>query len=656
MRTIRKMQVGISIENDQSDTEKDKKEKDAEQAAVATDAAEAAAVETTEETGEAATATAKEGEETAVAETTPEGETGEVAETTEAGAEAGEVADAAADAAAEAAADATAAAAADGEVTPEEQAAAADAGAEAGAEVAEDITGETGEAAAETGETAPDMSGETLPDSTGGEVTPEATAVDAETMAAEVGGGITPEGTTPTGEDPAAATAAAATATITEVAENGETGNPATELAQQLEDTRTKVEQLAELAAETSTALIEVERLATTLDVEADVIESRTDAADALDDMADFVEDKIEDGGLSQGEAEAVNIAVEQIMNSVRMPAAARKALPSMENFGVHSDKIITSKHSLEAIQINADTLRRALVAAWKRIKELAIKYWNAIFNSVPQMERRATALEEAVKKLKASGGTAMIDNERIAKELSIGNEVPADLTGALRTLNAVMTPIFAQRQDIVEATDGWLKSIANTSFAGIADKFTAQKWAGMQGMEEVGQPENGVATFETGDLIGNFRIYYKGPAEDLRGSAAVRAYREGIRAGVVDSDADGADSVRALNQQSAVSALHEVRNILSLVKSYQAQQTRADKVKADIINIIGRLNPEAMSEEDLDAMRDILTGMQGMVDQPATAVSKRAMSVVKATLDLVDQSLKTADVKDAKPAGALPA
>jgi len=675
MRTLKRFQVKLSLESadeaeaaqkeaedKQSEAEKQKKE------------AEEAATKAEKEGKEAAEAGAEAGE--------------EQAEAAEAGAEAEQAAAEASEAAAEATGETTPEAGTEaetaGETTGTEPEAATgtetdplpepeveatpEAGAETtGAEVtdAETTAGETGaettgEAGAETaGEVTPEATGEVTPEATGepaGElppdIAPEAEAgmyagAAAGAEAADAAGAALDAAAAAGDADAAAAADAAAQAAGTEVTGEAplesEEAAPQTETQAQIEALKQQVADIGSNIDSIETGLIELEKTAAEGDVELDIINEREAALDELGQYKEIVEDSIEEGGLTPGVAQAIEIAVESRMEALGMPKAIRKPTPSMEQFTTHSARLRNTKVSLEALNINMESIKKSLVEAFKRLREWAIKFFQQIFDVTDKMVARAEKLASLAASTKGDPKEVAITDDRLFKALAVGQAVPTNLLGALQQLGSVAQPIMTGQDDLLELAQVAVKTVSGGNFAGLSKNLPLPALSAPGTTAEQGSDEGDCHTLVTPTLIGNFLVYRTGPKTSLQGEAAVEAMSQ-LDAGVRDlpNDIEGGQ-VKLLTPSQAAEAAKTISQLLQTVKAYKPVQDKLNGVKSQMANVASRINPEGMEEADVSAAKAVLGGLQKILDQPAAAVSKRVLTVSKAVLDLVEESLKSA-------------
>ena len=164
--------------------------------------------------------------------------------------------------------------------------------------------------------------------------------------------------------------------------------------------------------AEMTKAVGEVESL------DADIDES-ADTSETLEVMGDSLEQSAAEGGMSEPEARAVEVAVEHFRNRLGFPK--RQVMPAMESFSNKSRRV-------------AVTLEAAA-----SIKDIAKKVWEGIINAFNQaiawIKKVWEHMTDATKKY-ASRAEAMIK----AAKAKVATKAPADakvsVSGVIKTLN----------------------------------------------------------------------------------------------------------------------------------------------------------------------------------------------------------------------------
>ncbi len=123
-----------------------------------------------------------------------------------------------------------------------------------------------------------------------------------------------------------------------------------------------------------------------------EAVETSEDAANGLEQVQEFVEQKQEEnGGLTEGEAQAVQVATEALL--ARFHGAIKVKVPSLESFG--QSKATSTSYTLESI---GETIK----SIWEAIKKWVKKWWEKVydwfmmhFSFAGRAKKQAVALRE---------------------------------------------------------------------------------------------------------------------------------------------------------------------------------------------------------------------------------------------------------------------
>lgn len=129
-----------------------------------------------------------------------------------------------------------------------------------------------------------------------------------------------------------------------------------------------------------------------------EAIETSEDAANGLENVQEFVEQKQEEnGGLTEGEAQAVQVATEALLS--RFGGAVKVNMPTMEAFGAANGRAKSTQYTLESIGEKVKEI-------WEAIKKWVKKWWekmqdwfNKHFSVAGRMVKQAKALREKLNK-----------------------------------------------------------------------------------------------------------------------------------------------------------------------------------------------------------------------------------------------------------------
>ena len=152
-------------------------------------------------------------------------------------------------------------------------------------------------------------------------------------------------------------------------------------------------------------------------------IEEAAETAETLDDVHDAMADSLEEGGMSEPEARALEVAVEHLCQRVGF-SSRRKTFPAMEGFKVKgADQIKNTKIAMENIKERAAQLWAAVIATLSKAWEHAKNFFRAISDGAARLKKRADALQKQADATKESHGP---DGKKIASG-SFGHVLTVD-------------------------------------------------------------------------------------------------------------------------------------------------------------------------------------------------------------------------------------
>ena len=136
-------------------------------------------------------------------------------------------------------------------------------------------------------------------------------------------------------------------------------------------------------------------------------IDEACDTVETLDDMADAVRGTIEEGGMNEQTAAAMNLAVEHFRTRLAFPAASRKPFPALEGFGDKATRLNQTRLALEGIEKTAASIGKAILAALQKAVEWLKKFYAHITDAAARFQARAGQLEKIAGSLAGKAASA---------------------------------------------------------------------------------------------------------------------------------------------------------------------------------------------------------------------------------------------------------
>jgi hypothetical protein len=230
----------------------------------------------------------------------------------------------------------------------------------------------------------------------------------------------------------------------------------------------------AEVAqAEVNEQVAEVEELSA-------AVEEAIDDAEALADVGEIMEEKVEDGeGLSPDAAAMAEVAVESIRARLGIRSAQR-VVPAMESFGQSATRLQSTRIALEGI---TDVARRvwtavkaAVLKVWEMIKSFflgLVKNRKALLAHLEGLSKRVDDLQGTAKEAKLKTGAAKsfsVDGKADAGTASTVLESSEKLlTATVQAANAIRSTVGALASDDGNGVDDAVKSLGGKVEAAFA-------------------------------------------------------------------------------------------------------------------------------------------------------------------------------------------
>lgn len=124
-----------------------------------------------------------------------------------------------------------------------------------------------------------------------------------------------------------------------------------------------------------------------------EAIETTADAADALEQVAEFIEAKQEDGGMSEDTAQAVEMAVEALL--LPFKGHLKVKMPAMESFGSTGGRASATAFALEGVTDTIKTMWQAIKDFVKKWVGKMVEWFSANFSAAGRLEKAGKALSD---------------------------------------------------------------------------------------------------------------------------------------------------------------------------------------------------------------------------------------------------------------------
>jgi hypothetical protein len=412
--------------------------------------------------------------------------------------------------------------------------------------------------------------------------------------------------------------------------------------------------EVAEAGADLADDVVEIVDAVVEGDTDQAEVEEATDVAEALESIADAVGVAAQNGGLNQDAARAIGIAVQHMYDRVGLEA---QAMPALESFGSSSQRISSTSLAMEDIKEQAGKIWAAIVAAVQKAIKWAQDFYNKIFGAAEKLSKRADALQTRAEGINGKAKEASFENEKLVKALHVGGKVSgvAQELGKLETLakdvlsTTTITWTVALGEDLVKKMDAegaeksFVEGFELHSGGMIGKAVSNAEGAGF------GEPVAGLTLYRSDELPGGLAIVGAGASSDLKGEAAVEAFRgTGQKVGPFDpkAKAPAEKKVTTLQTREMVEICKKVANLADAIRKYRDAAGKLNDVKKKFEGAASKLSKkvsgaEGEARDGLRAMAKVAGKFPSLVDQPGASFSAYVLNTGKAALDYVEASAK---------------
>lgn len=241
-----------------------------------------------------------------------------------------------------------------------------------------------------------------------------------------------------------------------------------------------------------------------------DAVDAGITVAEGVERVGERVAESVAEGGMDEGEAETVRVAVEAMIVSLGATAWApvKNKVPAMESFAAAETRVAQTVALEASIAETAKTVWAKIIARIKAMIANIKQFFSSLFASAEKLEARAEKLEKAAKAKasavlaegakvtvtaalsvdgKAVGGDAFVQalkkhtEQELVKMPGKSSGVLKDLVGALDKI-AVGDEDGEARSQFAQwaKSNGITDSSVATVFGGVSVEIKVPEWPGM--------------------------------------------------------------------------------------------------------------------------------------------------------------------------------
>lgn len=411
----------------------------------------------------------------------------------------------------------------------------------------------------------------------------------------------------------------------------------------------------AEDADNVEAAMADVAEVETEISETSDAIDQGAQDADALNAIADTVEETEQEGGAEPVVAQVAEVAVEAIYKRLGLSA---KPIVSIESFGDKETRIEATRVAVEEWRKTAKTIWDAIVNLFNRIKDFIVNFFESLFVASERTLKRAKSLKEAAAKAKGAPKESNV-NGSFVRTLAKGKTF--DKAYALKSV-ANLTKYAAEIGSLSKTLDQTSKSFdvaklvgdkgtydgfSNVVIAGtVAVDESSKKWFGLKSDENTYWAKTNLSE------VGSSYVAVRIPKESASGESALKAFS------VMETRVLSVDK-EILDKDAAAPALNQAE-IEKLIDSAIDGMEAFNKQKAETTKLVNALSEVQKKAKEVSAKSDeaeagargkvvagAVRGYGKLVASIATQTTKQAVAVAQAGLDYAQKSLKNIGVAE---------
>jgi hypothetical protein len=384
-------------------------------------------------------------------------------------------------------------------------------------------------------------------------------------------------------------------------------------------------------------AVIELNDAVAQIESVVDAIEEASDTAETLEVMNERIEESVEEGGMSEPEAEAIAVAVEHMCARLSI-SRSKKVFPAMEGFKDKATRVQSTKVAMEGIAETIKKIWEGIVNAFKSAVAWVQKHIAALLDVTKKYEGRAKEIAAKAKAAegKAAPADAKVKTSAFGKALSVNGKVleGAAFASAYDAYLAVAQPLAKGSVDVAkeapECLEGVLGALSDEAkFKGaISALASVMELSGIKSTKVVSkeQDKEGMVTFEKVLGFGEKSVFSFAPAD------ADKLVEAAGKLEIKVADSTNRTSGAKMAETVAPLSLAEIEKIAGEAAAHMATYSTFKADMSVVNKAIATMKSKTSKVEGEDAAR-------------AKVAAKAAQAVLKALTSGLS-AVRTYDVK----------
>lgn len=180
-----------------------------------------------------------------------------------------------------------------------------------------------------------------------------------------------------------------------------------------------------------------------------DDVQKLEDAAAGVESIVLALEAAQLDGGLTPQAAVFMNIALASYAEPIGLSTSA---IPSVESFGGASARLSSTVASLEASKGIWESIKEAILKAWKAVRDFMVGLWNKLFNATAALKQYAEKLKKAATKGELKSGDVKFSGTHF---LFVDESLKPDPLKALQVVGTAVVSMGEYADEIADTAKG---------------------------------------------------------------------------------------------------------------------------------------------------------------------------------------------------------
>jgi hypothetical protein len=388
----------------------------------------------------------------------------------------------------------------------------------------------------------------------------------------------------------------------------------------------------------------------TELDTASAQIDNIGGAGDAVVAITDVCADAIKDGGFTKEEANLINVAVEELCNSIGVKHTSNVSLEQFAN-------VNTASMALESFGETIAKIWRALMDAIGRAITWITDMYIKLFVSARSLNSKAKSLKEKAGKLGGAPKEKEFNSSSLANSLSIEGKVPQHIEGHLNNLkDTLKNSITANTKNVAVFKTTlktyysgeylvWLRTDKIDGFQLASTDFPGSKTVANSEQYGIGDVPDTLKASISNELLGGKAILCLTPKQNVTGDDAYAVVdKVGCKFISMPKNENKSDVVSVLSTGEINGLIGSVIEITDALMAFESKEKEIRALKKDFLRSAEGLRVTLFSDSNakkyFPKCQKITRFMARLLDEPITSVCMHSLRTSKYSLDYASKSM----------------